>query len=431
MFSALIWLVILTLIVFLFLAKNPNSKENSLFLIAFFAKIFSSTIFNLVYTGMFDGGDTYAYWQGAVNLNNLFYFDFSSFLIELTHSGQSMGENFNVYTGYPPGWIYREPESFYVSKLTVILSFLTIRSYYASTYIVSFLMMGVSWHFYQSIKRLDLFNVRWLPVVLFFSPTILFWCSGISKDTYVLMALLLCLSLFIRLYFFRERSFLNYFFLVLTLFLILQIRSYIIIAMIPAILMAYSAKLTKDHQDSAFRKNSIRFLFFTVALGTFILYYQFLGGAEQIEKVLNEIIVTQQDFANNQTYGGKRYDVGLGGFELVDLAKSTPTALIAAFYRPYIWEALSPLLFLTGIENFLLIILTILFLGKNPLSRVSLILSNETLMFIAFFILVMGFSIGFTSGLFGVLVRFKSIILPFFILLLMAREKVDTPNATV
>jgi hypothetical protein len=55
---------------------------------------------------------------------------------------------------------------------------------------------------------------------------------------------------------------------------------------------------------------------------------------------------------------------------------------------------------------------------------------NEFLLFSLVFILIIGFMAGFTSILFGVLVRIRAIILPFVYLILTVRGKKETTELT-
>lgn len=432
-FSAIIWLILLTLFTGLYYAKRDKDELKKDIIPSFLIKVFSSMAFSMIYLFYYGGGDTVAYWEGALKLHNLCFENFGGFLSEMLSSPDShpVYTHFNTLIGYPPGWIYREPESFFVSKISVFLSILTLKSYLASSLIVAYILSMISYHFYKSLAKLNLFESQFLRIAILYTPTVLFWCSGISKDAYVFIAIITLISFGIRIYYLKDRPFLNYLVIALCLIVIFQIRLYVLVAMAPAFTMALSACLAKKYREDKLKKNTIRIGFFLLCLAGLFVYYQALGGASHVEKVLNEILITQQDFANNQTYGNKKYDLGLTGYTIPDLLRTTPAALIAAFYRPFPWEALSPLLIFNGIENLILLILTFLFFKTQLRIKITLIANTELLVFSFFFALIMGFSIGFTSGLFGVLVRFKSIILPFLMLLLIIKPFEKTKSDAV
>jgi hypothetical protein len=437
--SAILWLFILVLIAGLIRSNNLKKDHYRFFLPAFFAKIISSIIFSLVYLVYYEGGDTVAYWDGATTLQNLLFNSPSRFINEMftTPELMNMGVNFNWKTGYPPGWIYREPESFFVSKISFFFSLITIKSYLASSLIVAFLMSLSSWYFYCSMRLLKLHNEKVLAYCILFTPTVLFWCTGISKDSYVLIALLILVSVLIRFFILEQKFSKTALMFFVSVYLIYCMRLYVLIAFLPAMLMAYSARLSRKNLDSSFKRRSIKVGFFILSGVVLYSYFEFSGGASQVQDIFNEIIVTQQDFANNTTYGDKKYNLNLTSYDIPSLIAATPAALIAAFFRPFPWEALSPLFIFNGLENTILIVLTILFFLNRPFQKIRFIISNEILMFSFIFILVMGFSIGFTSGLFGVLVRFKSLILPFLLILLtvdygllLKKDEQETLKAT-
>lgn len=418
--SAFLWLVILMLAAGIIKSRNSDKEHYKYFLPAFYAKIVSSIVFALVYLVYYEGGDTLAYWDGATTLHELFEASPMRFINEMMSTPyiDRIWTNFGYIAHFPPGWIYREPESFFVSKLTFFLSFITLKSYLASTLIISFLMTLSSWFFYSSVRLLKLHNERILAICTLFTPTILFWCTGVSKDSFVLISLLLLVSIILRVFVLNIKIGKHIFILMFVLYFIICMRLYVLIAFLPALLMAYSARLSRKNLDSVFKRRSIRIGFFLLSAVVLMGYFQLSGGAGQIQEIFDEIIVIQKDFANNATYGDKKYDLNLTGYDIPSLIAATPSALIAAFFRPFPWEALSPLLILNGLENAILMLLTVLFFIKRPLDKIGYINQNEVLMFSFIFILVMGFSIGFTSGLFGVLVRFKSLILPFLLIIL-------------
>ncbi|MBU2018631.1 MAG: hypothetical protein KJ941_03210 [Bacteroidetes bacterium] len=417
---ALFWFVLISLFFGLIRSKKGTASHYNYFLSSLFAKLGSSIVFSSVYLLLYEGGDTLAYWDGAISLHNLLFESPIRFLNEImTSSGESnMGINFSYLTTYPPGWIYRETESFFVSKLTVFLSIITFKSYFASTLIVASIMTLSSWHLFCSLRMIKLFDERILAISILFTPTVLFWCTGISKDSYVLISLLILISCLIRIFVLKQKVSKYIFLILVSVFFIYSMRLYVLIAILPSLLMAYNARISKSNIDSSFKRRSIKFGIYAMSVFVLLAYFQLSTAGNGFEGIFNEIIVIQQDFANNTTYGDKKYDLFLTDYTIPSVMRSIPNALIAAFYRPFPWEAVSPLLIFNGIENLILMLLTIRFFGKNAGLKIKQIGQEEILVFSFVFVLIMGFSIGFTSGLFGVLVRFKSIILPFMLILL-------------
>ena len=80
---------------------------------------------------------------------------------------------------------------------------------------------------------------------------------------------------------------------------------------------------------------------------------------------------------------------------------------------------ISPTLIINGIESLILVLLTLrFFVSGNPFKKIKRIRKEEILVFAFIFSLFIAFMAGFTSVLFGVLVRIRAPLLPFFFLVL-------------
>ena len=86
------------------------------------AKMFFGISFGLVYIFVYGGGDTIAYYDGAVCMNNLFFKSPEHYFDQIFSAPDIFKRQlyYDSITGYPPGWIYREPEAFFISKIIII-----------------------------------------------------------------------------------------------------------------------------------------------------------------------------------------------------------------------------------------------------------------------------------------------------------------------
>ena len=132
-FSVLnIFLFIVFAFIFNAFYKKKNVKIKKEYLKYFnrnlLLKYFLVLLFAFYYVFIVGGGDTVAYWEGAICMNNLFWKSPSMFFEELfnTPTLEMSWRHFdNDITGYPPGWIYREPESWFIAKICTLISFFT------------------------------------------------------------------------------------------------------------------------------------------------------------------------------------------------------------------------------------------------------------------------------------------------------------------
>jgi hypothetical protein len=157
-----------------------------------------------------------------------------------------------------------------------------------------------------------------------------------------------------------------------------------------------------------------------------LIGFAFIGvyfSGETAQKYLKEAEVTQQDFKTNKIYTGAKYDLGEVSYTPTGLLRAMPMSIFTGIYRPFPWEALSPGLLLNGIESILLFYLTFVFLTNNRGKRISRIRESDILTFSLYFVIIFAFMTGFTSVIFGVLVRLRAPLLPFFLLLLTVKPE--------
>ena len=98
------------------------------------------------------------------------------------------------------------------------------------------------------------------------------------------------------------------------------------------------------------------------------------------------------------------------------IIKNIPAAINVTLFRPYPWETRNPVMLLSALESFALLIFTIRIFYRTGIGRTfKAIGSNATVFFCIFFSLFFGFCIGFTAYNFGALVRYKIPCIPFFV----------------
>ena len=426
-FSILLWTVIL----FNFVSTTANKQKNNscfkYYKTGFYIKFFSAILFSIVYIQLYSGGDSTAYWDSAQKLNNLFWESPIKYFHEMfTNDPERMRFNsFDFKTGLPPNWIYKEDEAWFAAKVYSILSFITFRSYFAMTMITAYISFRVSWLLFEFILKYNVISERNAAIATLFLPSTCFWCTGITKDMLIYSSVI---YLLIQMFTFLNVSLLkakrNWVLLLLSVFLIISIRDFMLIAALGPFFMSIGARLSQ-RQKSTFSKTFVQLIFITVVL---LAVFSFLGSNKG-QEFAQEAEVIQTDLKTNASYGDNKYDLGISDFSTTGMLRAFPISIFTAFYRPFIWDGGSLFIRLSAIESFLFLILTIRFIFfRNILQKLKEIRNNELLMASIIFSLILGFFAGYTSGLFGVLVRFKAPLLPFLFLVLMHKKENELPK---
>jgi hypothetical protein len=364
-------------------------------------------------------------------MNNLFWYNPGAFFSELLKNLPTRERFINFYppeVGLPPTWIYKEDEAFFTSKIYTILTFFTFRSYFAMTMVCSFISFKVSWILYEYVVQNFNVNIRNASLGILFLPSTAFWCTGITKDMLIYSCVVYLLITSFKYMRRQDTGFkLNYFYVFLSIFIVYSIRDFMLLTVIGPLAISYGLRLA-NKQKSNFTKNFIRLL---LVIGLFGSIFVFMSS-EKATEFTTEAKVIQDDLKNNQTYGSNKYDLGITDFSPLGMIKAMPISIFTSFYRPFIWEARGLFVQLSALESFFFILLTFNFvLRGNLLAKISIIRSNEFLMASFIFSIILGFFAGYTSGLFGVLVRFKSPLLPFLFLVLSTNKSIIKTNNSI
>jgi hypothetical protein len=401
--------------------RRMASQENEgFFFMGLFYKLFFALFFGAYYFLYVKGGDSVAYWDGANVLNNLF-FESPIKYIDCLFSDPSpelFSQHFNSVTGYPPGWLYRENEGWLICKLTSILSILTFKNYAAMSIILCYFSFLGSWRLLELVSKMKTHARGNLIFAFIFFPSLCFWCTGLSKDTIVYIFVFYLLIRLFDIIAGKNIRFKHLIQVIICSYIIYHTRSFVLIAIVAAAIMAYGAELTKKFESNPFAKFGFRFVYFLFGILTVYVFFT----SQTVTKIMTEASVIQQDFINNDLYTGQKYEVEAIDVSPMGLISAFPSSLVFGIYRPFITESLSPSLIFNGLESVLLLFLTLrFFLSFTIIEKIRKIRKNKFLMFALVFVLIIGFISGLTSVLFGVLVRVRAIILPFIYLLLTVK----------
>jgi len=426
---ALLWLIILSVVVSGQASKLENQELKPYYARNFYVKVFYGIAFTIVYLIVYGGGDTKAYWDGAAVLNKLFFKSPSLYLDAISSPPTNSNRliHFSIDTGFPPGWIYREEQGWFVSQVASVVSLFTFRSLFATVIVLSYFVHIATWKVFELVTKLNLHTTKMAAWCMLFVPSVGFWCTGISKDTIIFISILNILYFSLDILLLKNKIGLKHIIGILFFtFLISQIRSFALAATFAPLLAAFGTRLTNNYSSNLFAKFFFRLVFLTVGSFGFVTAF----SSSVVEELAQEASVVQNDFKNNATYTGKKYDIGIVDGTPAGMIRLFPISVFYGVYKPFIYEALSPTLLFNGIESLILVVMTLnFFFVGNVFKKIKRVSSNEFLIFAFVFTLLIGFMAGYTSVLYGVLVRIRAPLLPFLFLIFTTKpEEIKKPE---
>jgi hypothetical protein len=434
----LIAIIVLTFILAYGFFKSVRKSESSPLYQHYFTglivKMAGSLSFALIYALYYtDGGDTIAYFYGADALKNLFYQNPSAYLTELWQppSIENFFNHYNESTGWPPEWLYRSSRHFFVCKAASVLCICIPGSFLGVSFVMGFISYTALWRLYTTLTHHFPEYSKNLRLGILFLPSTLFWCSGIMKDTLVLAGV--CWIVHETDLFLRPNTTKHKARFVLRLliwgWLIFSCKPYIIIGLAPAWLLWLNYTTLSKIKSTVLKYILLPILFIGGTLVTFQLYAVSTAGSEfSPENAIDQALVVRNDFANNSTYGTNRYKATVVEQQGTGMLAAIPEAIIAGLFRPFIWEARSPFIFISSVENLFILLYFLYAMYKLRIFGFSkFIRSHPLILFSMIFTLFVALIVGFTTIIFGTLVRFRTPFLPFFVsILVIASGKIKS-----
>lgn len=400
----------------LMLRKFP---EYRFFLGGLFAKILGGVAYGLLYTYYYDGGDTQGYFYGANTLANLFITDPESFIRLLVEG--NVPENFGLFTmetGWPFQYMYDDDRTFILIMLLTPLCLLTFRSYMVMTVVLASLSYIGVWRCYRSMVRYFPTLDGKFALAFLFMPSVIFWGSGVVKDTFTFAAMCWLIHYVDRWFQRGERGPWLVVGAVASATMLIAIKPYIFMVLLPAMIAwIYYERII------AIRNRLIKYTILPLGtllmLGASLFLLDVLGDRLDkfsLDKALETIVGAKEDMTRAQAYGNNFFDVGDIDASWSSVLAASPVAVNAALFRPYIWEARNIVMVAAGTENLWLLLLALSVLVRGRVVRAFRMLVGNpiTLMGMAFS-LVFAFVIGISTPNFGALVRFKIPLVPLFV----------------
>jgi uncharacterized protein YjeT (DUF2065 family) len=405
-----------------FLAPKDNKR---LFTSALSLRVAGAVFFAGIYLFYYGGGDTLAYYHTAVPFVNMFLNDFQTGLrLYLDSYSIENYTSFNNITGYPLGYIYSDSQTFTVSKILVPLLFLSFKSYLLCSVLLSGITFIGSWKLFLLFKEI-LSDQRIASIAALFIPSVLFWGSGISKDTITYTSAAYFVYSFYFIIIKRKFQLRKIFFSVLALYIIISIKPYIFLVLLPGILLWLLSAPVSRLKNTFLRRITLPLVGILSGGAFFFLFNQFSDffGSYAADQILEKALVTQEDLKRDY-YGGNSFDIGTVSPTFLGVLSKVPIATFYGLFGPTIFQVRNILMLFSAAENTVLAFLTLRLLVKISFRKIiKQIADHPIFLFCIIFSLAFAFSIGFTTPNFGALVRFKIPLMPFFTFFLLGMYK--------
>ncbi len=379
-------------------------------------KIFIIVVYTLLSHFVIRGDAVDLYYGEGKHFAKIIKDDFSKVDLLFTQGGKEIDE---LASPEEKGYLAIE-SNYMVVKVSILLCFISFSSFLIINLIIGFIAFLGSWYLYlfflsQFPKLHKEFAFACMGI-----PTVLFWSAGISKDTICITSLAVLTKCLYDISKTRKKILRNIIMVAIAVFLIYQIKSYIIISYVPFFLLFLIISKINETQILLFRyvlKLSIPVLFIGV-ISYVVVNSDELFKEYSSEKILNGISNKQSAF-NAQNTGDIGSFFSLGDFDgsIEGLLSLAPKAIVATFFRPFLWESKNLIMLLSSLEalGILLFTLYVLLKPRGLINFFPAIFNNSIVFYCLTFSILFAIFVGISTYNFGSLVRYKIPCIPFYV----------------
>ncbi|MEQ8648617.1 MAG: hypothetical protein RIC06_15615 [Cyclobacteriaceae bacterium] len=374
----------------------------------------------VIYQFYYGGGDTFNYWEhGSRWIWEAFWNDPWDGLRLLTTSG---GTHFPETFEYSQHiWYYRDPNSYFIVRLTAFIDLFTFHTYSATALFFATFSFSGLWAMFSAVARKYPTNVKWLALGILFFPSVVFWGSGILKDTITLGALGWLTWGLVELVELRKKTWYLWISLVISFWLILSIKVYILLCYVPMVIVWIYWKRIISIKNLVLKVSIAPILLFVFGLIGYLIIIQIgeTSAKYSFDNLAERAAITAYDIRYGwgaRTEGDGGYDLGTLDGTWQSMVQLFPQAVNVSLFRPYLWEVRNPLMLFASIESFIMLIISIwILIYRGGLIKIR---NDSFLIFCMCFSILFAFAVGVSTYNFGTLMRYKIPMLPFFLIVL-------------
>ena len=402
-----IYIILLSLIAYFIRPYVTTKETRKYFLPALWVRFFGAIMLGVIYQFYYGGGDTFNYFtHGSKWIWEAFLDDpilGLKFLLE--RGGERQADTF-VYSQNI--WFYRDIHSYTIVRISAFIGFFTFHTYSATALFFATISFSGLWSFYSVVVR-KYKNARLLAIAILFVPTVVFWGSGILKDTITLGAIgWLTWSAFNILEYKRFGS--KYIIAGLAaMYVIFSIKIYILACFVPTVFVWAYLLRVKGVKNPLIKVAIAPILLVLFGVLGYVSLNQITEGNSKysIDTIAQQAAITAYDIRYGwgaRTGGDGGYDLGVLDGSWQSMFRLFPQAVNVSLFRPYLWEAKNPLMLLSALEALITLFVTF---GLFLKGRITYIFQDPFLLFCLIFAVLFGFAVGVSTYNFGTLMRYK------------------------
>lgn len=416
----LIFLLFITWGVYKWRFFNLQGISRRFLVLAFLLKITAGLLLTLLYTEYYTNrqeADTFRYFDDSSHLHRAATENPKAYARMLF--GVDDGADLMPYLDSMNNWFPAERTTFYNDNRTVIrinalLRWVSFGNYYIHLFVFAFAAFYGITFIYKAFHRYFTGKKKWLAVILFLTPSLVFWSSGILKEGPLLFVFGITLNVLNKI--FTKRAYRQHYLLLVGCALFLfHLKFYVGLMLIPAT-TGYLWILNKKGPHAIVKLIANYAAYFFAA----VIWHR-INWHWSLFTVLKW---KRRDFIGlaNEMNAKSFFHTGALEDNPISFLIHVPEGFFNAILRPFIWDVYSLVILPNAVENIIIVLFILFCIIYGSVKQFNKI---------GYFFIGYAFSlltvIGMVTPIVGSLVRYKIPAIPFlllFFLLFLNKNKI-------
>ncbi len=390
------------------LYKKQDDLVRSFYWPALIAKLLAGLSVGWLYFSYYGQGDTISYWEDGKRVSDV--------IMSNPLGSLKFYWNEDASPVIVEGLNNLKPRSLFFVKISGLIALVSGSNYWMMSIIISFFSFLGSWYIFT--KTISFFpGSRIASAVAFlFYPSIVFWSSGLIKESIGLAALFFLAGVFLTISNKQRVSLWEWVVTILSIWIGWNLKYYWLGVFIPvAVTSALIIMLKRRFQVLAQYDVA-------VWLGLFIVVFLIVTSIHPNfypARFLEVIIQNNQEFMTLTDPVNAIHYRDLNA-SLSSMVLNSPQAFIAGLFRPFFWEGHNFISYAAGVENFIFLLLALMALPALK----GFFKSRDRLLGLAIgsYSFLLAIFLALSTPNFGTLSRYKIGFLPFLVFLIVYKN---------
>lgn len=372
------------------------------FWLAFLFRLVMGVALGLLYRYYYTANDTWLFFQDANVIAQLAKTDFAAWLkfLVMDEVPVTIGDQL----------VNSEPRSLFLIRFMSVFSWIGGDNYWITAAWFSLISFVAAWYVFTVFTRV--FASSWIAAAFafLFFPSIVFWSSGLVKETLALAGIYLATGVFLKLIHEQKVTWVEWALALIGFWMAWSLKYYWA-AMFGAIVITYLVVFFLSRSLTAIKKHNV--------ISWLVIFIFFSAAASLLHPNFHLHRFLQVLIANHDAFIRISDDDGLIHFYHLhanwgSVILNSPWALLSGLFRPLVWEANGMAAILASIENLVIVVLLL-----SALSGFKKEITHRLLLFSAvMYITLLCIFLALSTPNLGTLSRYRVGFLPFLIFII-------------